>query len=151
MGIKKRIDCCVDNGCDSGVSDCCMAINDDICPGMQVGDFVAVLTYIMQLFQPLNFLGSVYNAVVMAFIDLANLSQLLAESPDVQDLPSAVDLPTANDADPDVAVEFDKVSFNYPSQLQKKGLKGVSFKMKRGTTTAIVGPSKYSVGCWIAL
>ncbi|CAJ1952462.1 unnamed protein product [Cylindrotheca closterium] len=141
MGIKKRIDCCRDHGCDVGVGECCKAIDIDTCPGMQVGDFVAVLTYIIQLFQPLNFLGSIYNAVVMAFVDLANLSQLLAESPDVQDSPSAVDLPATNEFDPDIAVEFDNVSFNYPSQLQKKGLKGVSFKMKRGTTTAIVGPT----------
>ena len=78
----------------------------------------------------------------MAFVDLANLSQLLAESPDVKDSPTAVDLPTTNESNPDIAVEFDNVHFNYPSQLQKQGLKGVSFKMKRGTTTAIVGPSK---------
>jgi len=141
LGIKQRIDCCIDNGCDSGVSECCMAIDIDTCPGMQVGDFVAVLTYIIQLFQPLNFLGSVYNAVVMAFVDLANLSELLAESPDVQDSPNAIQVPATNDSDPDIAVEFDNVSFHYPSQLQKKGLKGVSFKMKRGTTTAIVGPT----------
>lgn len=82
----------------------------------------------------------------MAFVDLANLSQLLAESPDVQDSPTSVDLPATNEKDPDIAVEFDNVSFSYPSQLQKKGLKGVSFKMKRGTTTAIVGPSKCIMG-----
>ena len=42
-----------------------------------MGDFVAVLTYTMNLFQPLNFLGSVYNGIVMAVIDLTNLSELL--------------------------------------------------------------------------
>lgn len=88
-----------------------------------------------------------YNAVVMAFVDLANLSQLLAENPDVEDSPTSVDLPVTNESDPDIAVEFDNVTFSYPTQLQKKGLKGVSFKMKRGTTTAIVGPSKYNIGC----
>lgn len=141
FGIKKRIECCIDNGCDTGVGECCMAIDIATCPGMQVGDFVAVLTYIIQLFQPLNFLGSVYNAIVMAFVDLANLSELLAESPDVQDCPNAIQVPATNDSDPDIAVEFDNIYFSYPSQLQKKGLKGVSFKMKRGTTTAIVGPT----------
>jgi ABC-type multidrug transport system fused ATPase/permease subunit len=110
---------------------------------MQVGDFVAVLTYVNQLFQPLNFLGSVYNAIVMAIIDLTNLSELLAESPDVQDAPDSLPLPKTNQDDPDIAVEFDNVTFHYPTQPESKGLKGVSFKMKRGTTTAIVGPSKY--------
>jgi len=141
MGIKERIDCCIDHGCDSGVSDCCQSIDVITCPGMQVGDFIAVLTYVLQLFQPLNFLGSVYNAVVMAIIDLKNLSELLAETPDVKDAPDALALPESNEDDPDIAVEFDNVVFRYPTQAENKGLKGVSFKMKRGTTTAVVGPT----------
>jgi ABC-type transport system involved in Fe-S cluster assembly fused permease/ATPase subunit len=141
LGIKQRIDCCIDHGCESGVSDCCQAIDNDTCPGMQVGDFVAVLTYTMQLFQPLNFLGSVYNAIVMAIVDLTNLSELLAESPDVTDAPDAIPLPRTNVEDEEIAVEYDNVVFHYPTQSATKGLKGVSFKMKRGTTTAIVGPT----------
>eukprot|EP00980_Cylindrotheca_fusiformis_P020692 scaffold7738_cov133-Cylindrotheca_fusiformis.AAC.1 len=141
MGIKQRVDCCVDHGCDSGVSKCCQAIDTNTCPGMQVGDFVAVLSYVVQLFQPLNFLGSVYNSIVMSIIDLTNLSQLLAESPDVTDAPDSLPLPQVNQEDPDVAVEFDNVNFHYPTQPESKGLKGITFKMKRGTTTAIVGPT----------
>lgn len=141
LGIKQRIDCCIDHGCDSGVSSCCQAIDNKTCPGMQVGDFVAVLTYTIQLFQPLNFLGSVYNAIVMAMVDLTNLSELLAESPDVTDAPDALPLPKTNKDDEDLAVEFDNVVFRYPTQSSNSGLKGVTFKMKRGTTTAIVGPT----------
>jgi ABC-type transport system involved in Fe-S cluster assembly fused permease/ATPase subunit len=146
MGIKQRMDCCMNvMGCDSGVSECCRAVSVTTCPGMQVGDFVAVLSYTLNLFQPLNFLGSVYNAVVMAVIDLTNMSELLAESPDVTDAPDAIELPHKNiakgDDDKDVAVEFDNVFFHYPTQPEANGLKGLSFKMKRGTTTAIVGPT----------
>jgi ABC-type transport system involved in Fe-S cluster assembly fused permease/ATPase subunit len=141
MGIKKRVDCCIDLGCDSGISACCQAIDNNTCPGMQVGDFVAVLTYTIQLFAPLNFLGSVYNAIVMAVIDLTNLSELLAEDPDIVDAPDAMALPPTNEDDESIAVEFDNVVFHYPTQPSTKGLKGVSFKMKRGTTTAIVGPT----------
>ena len=148
MGISQRIDCCVDHGCSSGVSECCQAIDKETCPGMEVGDFVAVLTYTMQLFQPLNFLGSVYNAIVMAIVDLTNLSQLLAQNPDVTDAPDAIILPQTNEEDADIAVEFDDVFFHYPTQSASKGLKGVSFKMRRGTTTAIVGPTgKCKCGC----
>lgn len=138
-GIQQRVECCIDQGCESGISECCQAINNQTCPGMQVGDFVAVLTYVIQLFAPLNFLGSVYNSIVMAIIDLTNLSELLAEDPDVTDAPDAIPLPMTNEDDPDVAVEFDNVIFHYPTQPSTKGLKGLSFKMKRGTTTAIVG------------
>jgi ABC-type transport system involved in Fe-S cluster assembly fused permease/ATPase subunit len=80
---------------------------------------------------PLNFLGSVYNAIVMAFIDLANLSELLAENPDVSDASDATPLPSINEDEPDISVEFDNVIFRYPSQSDSKGLKGVSFKLKR--------------------
>ena len=104
-----------------------------------MGDFVAVLSYTINLFGPLNFLGSVYNAIVMAMIDLRNLSELLAEEADVTDAPDAIDLPEYNEVDSDIAVEFDNVFFRYPSQPDTTGLKGVSFKMKKGTTTAIVG------------
>lgn len=138
-GIKERFDCCLDNGCElSGLVECC-ATKGNICSGMQVGDFVAVLTYTLNLFGPLQFLGSVYNAIVMAMVDLRNLSELLAEEPDLNDAADAIVLPLENATDPDVAVEFDNVSFKYPSQADGAGLTGVSFKMMRGTTTAIVG------------
>jgi ABC-type transport system involved in Fe-S cluster assembly fused permease/ATPase subunit len=141
-GIQKRSDCCIhEMQCDSVFSECCQATTNLECPGMEVGDFVAVLTYTLNLFQPLNFLGSIYNAVVMAVIDLHNLSELLAENPDVTDAPNAPALPPSNATDPDVVVEFDNVVFHYPTQPSTKGLKGLSFKMKRGTTTAIVGPT----------
>ena len=146
MGIRQRIDCCVAHGCDSGVSECCQAIDHETCPGMEVGDFVAVFTYTVQLFQPLNFLGTVYNAIVMAIVDLTNLSQLLAQNPDVEDTPDAMIMPQTNDEEEDIAVEFDNVYFHYPTQPASKGLKGVSFKMRRGTTTAIVGPTGKFIG-----
>jgi ABC-type transport system involved in Fe-S cluster assembly fused permease/ATPase subunit len=111
---------------------------------MEIGDFVAVLSYTINLFVPLNFLGSIYNAIVMAMVDLTNLSELLAENPDVRDAKDAVDLPDSNSNDPDIAVEFDNVHFHYPTQPESSGLKGVSFKMKKGTTTAIVGSVRLS-------
>lgn len=142
LGIRKRSTCCTEIiGCDSMISDCCANVSHDECPGMKVGDFVAVLTYTLNLFTPLNFLGSVYNSVVMAIVDLGNMSELLAENPDVTDAPDAMDLPLKNSKDDDIAVEFDNVLFHYPSQPTNQGLKGLSFVMKRGTTTAIVGPT----------
>lgn len=86
IAIGKRGTCCVEvMGCESTISDCCSNVSHAECPGMQVGDFVAVLTYVLNLFAPLNFLGSVYNAIVMAIVDLTSMSELLAEQPDVVD------------------------------------------------------------------
>ena len=137
-GIRKRNTCCISRGCESGLSACCSAL-EPRCQGMEIGDFVTVLTYTINLFVPLNFLGSVYNAVIMALIDLRNLSELLAENPDVTDSPNAIELPTTNVYDPEVALEFDNVTFHYETQPESKGLKSVSFKLKRGTTTGLVG------------
>lgn len=138
-GVKNRFDCCVENGCNYNTEliECCST--QVACSGLEIGDFVAVLTYTLNLFGPLNFLGSVYNAVVMAMVDLRNLSELLAEDPDLVDADDAIELPRSNVTDPDVAVEFDNVIFRYASQGDHQGLKGVSFKMKKGTTTAVVG------------
>lgn len=78
-GIKKRVDCCESvGGCESGISQCCLAIGSNVCPGMEVGDFVAVLTYTLNLFAPLNFLGSIYNAIVMVSIGSPHLSSSLS-------------------------------------------------------------------------
>jgi len=139
VSIRGRMDCCIAEGCADGNSVCCS--NSTICSGLEMGDFIAVLSYTLNLFMPLNFLGSVYNAIVMALIDLANLSELLSESPDVTDAHDALDLPSRNADSPDTVVEFDNVKFHYPSQPDTKGLKGLSFKMKRGTVTAVVGPT----------
>ncbi|KAL7469682.1 hypothetical protein ACHAXS_009936 [Conticribra weissflogii] len=140
ISIRDRQNCCISAGCTDGNSNCCSDLSD-ICPGLEIGDFVSVLTYTINLFMPLNYLGSVYNMIVMSMVDLANLSELLAEHPDVVDAPDAVDLPAKNQEDPDVVVEFDNVRFHYPTQPDTKGLKGLSFKMKRGTVTAVVGPT----------
>jgi ATP-binding cassette, subfamily B, heavy metal transporter len=161
--IQDRVACCLapistaaggGAGCDSAFDDCCQTTT--LCGGMQVGDFVAVLTYTLNLFAPLSFLGSVYNSIIMATIDLGNMSDLLAEQPDVVDAPDALELPrddTDNDnnksndtaaVSSDIAVEFDNVYFHYPTQSADRGLKGLSFQMKRGTTTAIVGPVSVS-------
>lgn len=139
LGIMRRYNCCIDQGCESGNSECCNNIGLDTCPGMEIGDFITVLTYTLNLFIPLNFLGSVYNAIVMAIVDLTNLSELLAEDPDIKDNPDALQLPRENKDNPLNVVEFDKVFFHYPSQTEESGIKELSFIMKKGTVTALVG------------
>mmetsp|Transcript_19408 Transcript_19408/g.31419 ORF Transcript_19408/g.31419 Transcript_19408/m.31419 type:complete len:390 (-) Transcript_19408:91-1260(-) len=45
-----------------------------------------------------------------------------------------------------VVVEFDNVRFRYRTQPDTKGLKGLSFKLKKGTTAAIVGTTGEGTG-----
>ena len=97
--------------------------------------------YVIQLFTPLNFLGSVYNMLVMAMIDLKNLSQLLSESHDIEDVPGAVNIPPIARSASGPVVTFNNIRFHYPSQPPNSGLQDLSLEMKAGTTTAIVGPT----------
>eukprot|EP00903_Cladosiphon_okamuranus_P012069 g11330.t1 len=102
-----------------------------------VGEFVSVNTYMMNLFTPLYFLGTVYNIIIQAFVDIRNLSELLNESPDIVDAPDAQDLPPSPKGG--MSLEFKDVWFWYPSQPSHRGLRGISFVVEPGTTTAIVG------------
>ena len=86
----------------------------------------------------LSFLGTIYNAVIQSFTDMNNLSELLAEEPDVEDIKNAPKLKLdLNNYQPNI--EFSNVSFHYPTQNKSAGLQNVNFFIKAGTETAIVG------------
>ncbi|CAN0300121.1 unnamed protein product, partial [Discosporangium mesarthrocarpum] len=103
-----------------------------------VGEFVSVNTYMVNLFTPLYFLGTVYNVIIQAFVDIRNLSELLAESPDIVDAPGAMELPLPPKSK-GMSLEFRDVWFWYPTQPSHRGLRGISFFVEPGTTTALVG------------
>jgi len=119
-----------------------LAAIDVINGDANTGEFVSVNLYIVQLFTPLSFLGTVYNSVITAFIDMRNLGQLLAEKPEIVDRPNARELvvdKSKSGGNMGVNVEFRGVKFHYPTQPPQNGLQGVSFSMKSGQTVAVVG------------
>ena len=99
-----------------------------------VGDFVFVNAMLMQLSQPLNFIGMIYREIRQGLTDLENMFGLLDISREVVDRPGAEPL-----AVKEGTVEFRDVHFSYDPE--RKILKGVSFKVPAGKTVAIVGPS----------
>ena len=99
-----------------------------------VGDFVFVNAMLMQLSQPLNFIGMIYREIRQGLTDIEKMFDLLATRREVVDRPGAEQLAVT-----DGRVEFRDVHFSYDPERQI--LKGVSFEVPSGRTVAIVGPS----------
>lgn len=99
-----------------------------------VGDFVMVNAMMIQLYQPLNFMGMVYREIKQAIIDIEKMFQVLSQKPDVKDVSGARPLVVTSGN-----VRFDDVRFSYDPD--RPILKGLSFEVPAGKTVAIVGPS----------
>ncbi|WP_408611060.1 ABCB family ABC transporter ATP-binding protein/permease [Caulobacter hibisci] len=102
------------------------------------GDITAVVLILVNLYQPLNFLGFAYREIRQSFIDMESMMELRQHSGDVVDAPDALDLPPTGDRRGG-AVTFEGVSFRHGARSD--GLAEVSFAAQPGQTVAIVGPS----------
>jgi len=101
---------------------------------MSIGDFVLVNTFMMQIYRPLNFIGSVYREIRQGLADIEEMFALLDKDPEINDVQDAKPLAITGPV-----VSFENVSFHYDED--RPILKNVSFEVPAGKTIAIVGPS----------
>ena len=99
-----------------------------------IGDFVLVNALMIQLFQPLNFMGMFYREVKQAVIDIEMMFEILARPAEIVDRPGAPPLVVRAGV-----LRFEDVHFHYDPQ--REILKGVTFEIPAGQTVAVVGPS----------
>lgn len=96
--------------------------------------FVVFVTYLQQVYQPLSMLGTLYRVVQQNLVDTDKLMTLLEEKTEVKDVPDAKDLVVT-----DGVIEFQDVRFSYDGKVE--ALKGLSFKIDRHSSVALVGES----------
>ena len=98
-----------------------------------VGDFVLVNAMMIQLYQPLNFMGMVYREIKQAMIDIETMFDCWRK-PEIEDKPGAQPLRVDGGA-----IRFENVSFaTIPTARSSRAS---ASRCRPGRRVAIVGPS----------
>jgi ATP-binding cassette subfamily B protein len=99
-----------------------------------IGEFVMINALMIQLYMPLNFMGTVYREIKQGLVDLETMFALLQVTPEIKDQPDAQPLAVSRGD-----IRFENVGFAYESE--REILKDLSFEGPPGKMVAIVGPS----------
>jgi ATP-binding cassette subfamily B protein len=101
---------------------------------LTLGDLVMVNVFLLQMFQPLGFLGVMYREIKQSITDVERMFTLLHRPREVEDAQNATTLVVQGGE-----VKFNNVSFSY--NADRAILHDVSFTIPAGKTVAAVGAS----------
>ncbi|CEG23880.1 putative ABC transporter ATP-binding protein [Planococcus massiliensis] len=100
--------------------------------GMQIGDLMAYIQYVMMIMFALVMASMMFMMVPRAAVSAKRINEVLEMKPAFQDLGNKT-------ADRERGtLEFDNVTFSYPG-AEEPALSNISFKAKPGEITAIIG------------
>ena len=100
---------------------------------ISIGGFVVINAYMLQLYQPLNFLGSVYREIQQSLVDMENMFNLLDEKSKVKDSLKQLNINNKTE------IKFSNISFGYDER--RTVIKDISFDVPNSKKVAIVGPT----------
>ena len=100
---------------------------------LSIGGFVVINAYMLQLYQPLNFFGTVYREIRQSLTDMENLFTLWEEKPNLTDSDQSVSQTTQ------ASIRFENVSFDYDER--RTIIENISFEVPNGKKVALVGPT----------
>jgi len=109
---------------------------------MTLGDFVMINAFLIQLYIPLNFMGSIYRDINHSLVDMKKMFDLLDEAPAVAESPTAKALRVDRGE-----IRFENVSFRYRTKdadnntVEHIVLRDINFHVPGGAMLAVVGPS----------
>ena len=101
---------------------------------LQVGDMMAFMQYTMQIIMSFLMVSMVFIMLPRAIVSVQRINEVLDTEPAIKN----PEKPYHYNGDIKGQVEFKNVSFRYPS-AEDDVLKGVTFIVKPGQTTAIIG------------
>ena len=110
-----------------------MSVFDIKAGAISIGGFVVINAYMFQLYQPLNFFGSVYRNIRQSLTDMENLFSLWSEKP--YETNQNTNLLQSTEA----SIRFENVSFDY--DVRRTIIQNISFEVPDGKKVAIVGPT----------
>ncbi|MER7468694.1 ABC transporter ATP-binding protein [Streptomyces sp. NPDC097981] len=127
---------------------------------LAIGTLVAMVTLLLRLYGPVNQLSTMQVTAMTAIVSFDRVFEVLDLKPLISERPDARVLPAPEPQAPAPDIEFDRVSFRYPSadevslaslesiafRKPERGegaltLRELSFRVPSGKLTALVGPS----------
>ena len=101
---------------------------------LSVGDFIMLNAFLMEIYVPLSWLGTMFREISHALTDMNRMFNLLDVKQFIPEKDNASKLVTSG-----AKIRFENVSFGYSDDRQI--LKDVSFEVPSGKTVAVVGRS----------